>query len=197
MVLNNTLQKWRHFHHPTDSNKHLRSSPHCPQNNGQAEDTIKTVKGLLQDSPEIFLSLFRYCTAPLPWCGLSPGELLSSGQMTQDKCTRNQDMSHPKLASPHRVCREGQGDEWVTEERYGQQHSVCPILTLPNNTPVWVNTQGRQVPGRGVTSTLWSSQKKSNSSDSSCRDCPTSFLPICISATLFPLLSSSLSCACG
>ena len=56
--------------------KHITSSPHYPQSNGQAEHTVKAVKGLLQYSPDIFLSLLSYCATPLPWCGLSPGELL-------------------------------------------------------------------------------------------------------------------------
>ena len=46
--------------------KHITSSPHYPQSNVQAECTVKTVKGLLQDSPDIFLSLLSYRATPMP-----------------------------------------------------------------------------------------------------------------------------------
>ena len=64
--------------------KHITSSPHYPQSNSQAERTVKTVKGLLQDSPDIFLSLLSYHATFLPWCGLSPGELLMGRQLRTD-----------------------------------------------------------------------------------------------------------------
>ncbi len=64
--------------------KYITSSPHYPQRNGQAERTVKTVKGLLQDSPDIFLSLLSYRATPLPWCGLSPGELLMGRRLRTD-----------------------------------------------------------------------------------------------------------------
>ena len=37
------------------------------------------------------------------------------------------------------------------KETYNRQHRVRPVPTLPDDTPVWVNTQGRQVPGRVIT----------------------------------------------
>jgi len=37
------------------------------------------------------------------------------------------------------------------KEMYDQQHRVHSVPTLPDDTLVWVNTQGRQVPGRVVT----------------------------------------------
>ena len=64
--------------------KHITSIPHYPQSNGQAERTVKTVKGLLQDSPDIFLLLLSYCATPLPCCGLSPGELLMDRRLRTD-----------------------------------------------------------------------------------------------------------------
>ena len=39
----------------------------------QADKTVKTVKSLVSNS---YLALLNYRTTPLPWCGLSPAELL-------------------------------------------------------------------------------------------------------------------------
>ena len=57
---------------------------HITSSNGQAERTVKTVKGLLQDSPDIFLSLLSYRATPLPWCHLSPGEMLMGRRLRTD-----------------------------------------------------------------------------------------------------------------
>ena len=54
---------------------HSTSSPHCPQSNGLAERTVRTVKKLLKESQDQSLALLAYRTTPLPWCGLSPAEL--------------------------------------------------------------------------------------------------------------------------
>ena len=55
---------------------HVTSSPHYPQSNGLAEWTVKTVKGLLEQSTDQHLALLTYRATPFPWCGLSPAELL-------------------------------------------------------------------------------------------------------------------------
>ena len=130
--------------------KHITSSPHYPQSNGQAERTVKTVKGLLQDSPDIFLSLLSYRATPLPWCGLSPGELLMGRRLRTDvpetKRLLTPNWPHLKgFAEKDKEMKERQ------KETYDRQHRVRPVPTLPDDTPVWVNTQGRQVPGRVIT----------------------------------------------
>ena len=55
--------------------KHATSSPLYPQSNGQAERTVKTVKQLISQSNDPYLTLMTYIATPLPWCDLSPSEL--------------------------------------------------------------------------------------------------------------------------
>ena len=55
--------------------KHITSSPHYPQSNGLAERMVKKVKQLLIKNKNPFIALLSYRATPLPWCGLSPGEL--------------------------------------------------------------------------------------------------------------------------
>ena len=55
---------------------HVTSSPHFPQSNGHAERAVKTVKRLLNESKDPYMALLIYRTTPLPWCNLTPAELL-------------------------------------------------------------------------------------------------------------------------
>ena len=63
---------------------HTTSSPHYPQSNGLAERTVKTVKKLIADSPDPHLALLSYRSTPLPWCELSPAELLMGRRLQTD-----------------------------------------------------------------------------------------------------------------
>ena len=63
---------------------HITSSPHYHHSNGQAERTVRTVKALLTKSEDPYLALLSYRTTPLPWCGLSPAQLLMECNIRTD-----------------------------------------------------------------------------------------------------------------
>ena len=56
--------------------QHITSSPRYPQSNGLAELTVKIVKALLTGASDPYLALLCYRAPPLPWCSISPAELL-------------------------------------------------------------------------------------------------------------------------
>ena len=56
--------------------KHVTSSPLFAQSNGQVERMVQTVKRLLKQSDDPYMALMSYHATPLPWCDLSPTELL-------------------------------------------------------------------------------------------------------------------------
>ena len=72
---------------------HVTSSPHFPQSNGQAE---RTVKKLLGDSEDPYTALLCYRATPLPWCNLSPSELLMGRRLRTNLPVRKEELQ-PKL----------------------------------------------------------------------------------------------------
>ena len=64
--------------------RHITTSPHYPQANGLAERTVKTVKSLLEHSLDSYKALLSYRATPMPWCALSPAELLMGRRIRTD-----------------------------------------------------------------------------------------------------------------
>ena len=63
---------------------HVTTSPHYPQSNGFAERMVKTIKKLLSSSSDMYMALLSYRSTPLPWCSLSPAELLMGRHVRTD-----------------------------------------------------------------------------------------------------------------
>ena len=59
----------------------VTSSPLYPRSNGQAERTVQTLRKLLTESDDLYLALLNYRSTRLPWCNLSPAELLMGRQL--------------------------------------------------------------------------------------------------------------------
>ena len=130
---------------------HTTSSPHYPQSNGQAERTVKTVKKLLRDSTDPCLSLLSYRATPLPWCGVSPAELLMGRQIRSDlPQTREKLTPQWPYLSDFRACNH----EFKERQKrdFDQRHRTRELPDLPDDTAVYVTTDGQPTTGRIVRS---------------------------------------------
>ena len=107
---------------------------------------VKIVKNLLKNTSDMALTLLSYRATPLPWCDLSPGELLMGRRLRTDV---------PQVANqlvpnwPH-LQGFAEKDKHFKEqqkEHYDRRHRVKSAEQFPADTDVWANTQGKQVPG--------------------------------------------------
>ena len=127
--------------------KHTTSSPHFPQSNGHAERAVQTAKKLLKGSTDPYLSLLMYRTTPLPWCGLSPAELLM-GRRLRSNIPQTIGTLTPQW--PHLEDFRVANAELKQKQKsnYDSRHGARPLADIPNDTQVWVTTSGTQAPGQ-------------------------------------------------
>ena len=132
--------------------KHTTSSPHYPQSNGHVERAVKTVKQLLNQSTDPYMTMLSYRSTPLPWCGLSPAQLLMGRHIRTDV---------PQI-SKHFVPEWSYLQSFVDKDKefksqqksnYDRRQRTKPLPQLLEDSPVWVCTNTNQVPGH-ITSTL-------------------------------------------
>ena len=127
--------------------KHITSSPHYPQSNGLAERMVKTAKSLLAKSADPYVALLGYRATPLPWCGLSPAELLM-GRRLQTDIPQPKRVFIPELPYLTSFCAKDEEQKRQQKAEYDRSHRVKPLPPLPDDELVWVQTEDRQVPGR-------------------------------------------------
>ena len=64
--------------------QHVTTSSYHPQSNGLVERMVQTVKKLISETDDSCLTLLSYRATPLPWCNLSPSELLMGRRVRTD-----------------------------------------------------------------------------------------------------------------
>ena len=134
----------------TYSFQHTTSSPRYPQSNGLAERAVGTVKRLIQNAPDPHMALLSFRATPLPWCSLSPAELLFGRKINTDLPQSNSQLTPhwPYLEDFRKTDKKYKAEQ---QRQYNSRHRVRPLPLLVSDDPVWVRTGDRQVPGRVIT----------------------------------------------
>ena len=125
---------------------HITCSPHFPQNNGQAERGVKTVKKLLKEAKDLFLSLLSYRATPLPWCNLSPAELLM-GRAIRSNIPQLEETFIPKWPYLEQFRQDNSHFKERQKADFNRCHRTTPLAEIPNDTEVWVCTNNQYASG--------------------------------------------------
>ena len=126
---------------------HITSRPHFPQSNGQAERTVQTVKRLLHNSEDPYMALLCYWATPLPWCETSPSELLMGRRLRSNLPIREEEL-RPKW--PDLENFRYRDKAFKQKQDHDHRHRATPLPPIPNDTEVWVTTDGRETPGKVI-----------------------------------------------
>ena len=126
--------------------QHITSSPLYPQSNGQAEQTVHTVKRLLKQSDDPYLALMSYRATPLTWCSFSPAELLMGRRIRTPVPQTNQQLipQWPHLSEFWRLNKLYKRKQ---KRFFDHGHRVRELPALPNDTEVWIDTDTEPISG--------------------------------------------------
>ena len=125
---------------------HQTSSPRFPQSNGLVERAVKTVKQLLQQSDDHCLALLNFRSTPLPWCDLSPAELLM-GRRLRTKLP--QVSQHLTPTWPYLPQFKKEDEQFKrNQKKYFDRHCRARELPdLPDGQRVWITSGVTPVKG--------------------------------------------------
>jgi len=110
---------------------------------------VRTVKKLLHGASDPHLALLSYHTTPLPWCNLTPSELLMGRQLKTD-VPQTKEHYIPKWSHIKNLKELHQKYRNVQSKHYNRRHRVRTLLPLPGDTAVWVQNGNSQEPGNIV-----------------------------------------------
>ena len=127
---------------------HTTSSPHFPRSNGAAERCVQTVKAMLKKAiskQELYASLLAYRSTPLPWCGVSPAELLL-GRCLRTIIPQAASQLAPQWPNLFLFRRKDTAMKESVKSNYDLRHRAKPLSELPAGCPVWVDQNGTRCP---------------------------------------------------
>ena len=109
------------------------------------------MKYLIGKASDPYLALLAYRSTPLPWCGLSPAQLLMGRPLRTDvpqlPATLTPEWSYlPEFREKDKV------EKLKQKSNYDRGHRVRDLPELSEDESVWVRTQNRTEPGQVITS---------------------------------------------
>ena len=123
---------------------HITSSPYFPQSNGMGERTVKTMKTETDDPYMAILA------TPFPWCILTPAELLM-GRRLRSNLPVHEDQLIPKWDYLKEFRCQNKIYKTKQKQQYDLRHRVLPLDQLPEDSEVFITTNGRVTSGQVVT----------------------------------------------
>ena len=129
--------------------QHITSSPRFPQSNGEAERMVQTVKRLLRSSDNPHLAVLTYRATPMPWCGLSPSELVMGRKLrtTLPQSTKQLSPSWPYLPEFRRLNKQFKQRQ---KENFDHRHGTIEQPDIPSGSEVVITTDNEPVEGSVV-----------------------------------------------
>lgn len=107
---------------------------------------------MLLKSDDPFLALLAFRSTPLSWCHLSPAEL-SMGRALRSNLPQVTEKFIPKwdyLPEFRRCDAEFKGKQ---KKDFDNHHRAKPLPPIPNDAPVWFDSNGKKTSGRIVSQT--------------------------------------------
>ena len=129
--------------------RHVPSSPYYPQSNGLAERTVQTLKRLLKSSVDPVLALLSYKATPLPWCNLSPAELLM-GRSLRTTVSQTDKQLVPKWSFLPEFRRLNKEFKQHQKYNFDSRHRVQELPPISDEQDVWISTDGEPTLGTVV-----------------------------------------------
>lgn len=107
------------------------------------------MKKLLQEAQDPYLALLSYRATPLPWCDITPAELLM-GRQLRTNLPQLEEHFKPdwNYLEKFRDCNEDYKSKQTLN--YDSRHRVLSLPPIPDDTNVWITNDGQERPGRVI-----------------------------------------------
>ena len=132
---------------------HITSSPYYLRGNGEVERAVRTLKNLLKEAKDPYLALIAYRVTTLPWCNLSPSQLLM-GRRLRTVVPETDEVLSPSWPNLTEFREVDKQYKKKLKQQYDRRHRARELPEFSDDTKVFI-TNGRSpnaVPGRVIQS---------------------------------------------